>query len=138
MPTKGGDDVLLDTHVLLWWQAGSERLSTRARVRISTAKRILVSPISCWEVAMLVSKGRVRLDRPTAAWVRDLLVQDRVSLAELSPAIAVAAAELADFHGDPADRLLYATARSLQADLLSKDQHLRRYGATHADVRVLW
>ena len=87
---------------------------------------------------MLVAKGRVRLDRPTATWVRDLLVQDRVSAAELTPAIAVAAAELVDFHGDPADRILYATARSLQAQLLTKDQLLHRYGAAQADVGVVW
>ncbi len=138
MPAKCVDDLLLDTHALLWWQAGSGRLSDRARLAISTALRILVSPISCWEVAMLVEKGRVRLDRPTAAWVRDLLVQDRVRAAELTPAIAVAAAELADFHGDPADRLLYATARSVQAAMVSKDQLLQQYGAARAEVAVLW
>jgi PIN domain nuclease of toxin-antitoxin system len=138
MPAKSADDVLLDTHVLLWWQAGSRRLSQRARLRISTVKNILVSPISCWEVAILVAKDRVRLDRPTAVWVRDLLAQDRVLAAQLTPAIAVAAAELADFHGDPADRLLYATARSLQAELLSKDRMLREYAARQADVTVVW
>lgn len=87
---------------------------------------------------MLVVTDRVRLDRPTAAWVRDLLAQDRVHTAELTPAVAAAAAELPDFHGDPADRLLYATARSLQAELLSKDQLLRQYGGAHADVAVVW
>lgn len=138
MPAKPADDVLLDTHALLWWQAGSRRLSNRAKLSMSAAQRLLVSPISCWEVAMLVAKGRVQLDRPTAAWVRDLLAQDRVQAAELTPGIAVAAAELADFHGDPADRLLYATARSLHAHLLSKDQLLRRYGAAQGDVAVVW
>ncbi len=138
MPARPADDLLLDTHALLWWQAGSERLSDKARMRITVAKRVLVSPISCWEVAMLVYKGRVRLDRPTAAWVRDLLVQDRIGLAELTPAVAVAAAELPDFHGDPADRVLYATARSLQADLLSKDRQLQDYGAGRSEVRVTW
>lgn len=131
-------DVLLDTHVLLWWQAGSERLSAMANARISAATRLLVSPISGWEVGMLVGKDRVRLDRPTAAWMRDLLAQDRVEAATLSPAIAVAAAELPDFHGDPADRLLYATARSLQAELLSKDGLLHRYAESDGDVVVVW
>lgn len=138
MPASRGEIILLDTHALLWWQAGSRRLSQRARATVSTAKRILLSPISCWEVAMLVEKGRIRLDRPTAAWVRDVLAQDRVHAAELTPAIAVAAAELADFQGDPADRLLYATARSLQAELLSKDQLLRGYAAKRTDVAVVW
>lgn len=138
MPTKRPSDVVLDTHALLWWQAGSRKLSHRAGLTIEAANRLLVSPISCWEVAMLVAKGRVRLDRPTATWVRDLLVQERVCAAELTPAIATAAGELADFHGDPADRILYATARSLQAELLSKDELLHRYGAEQADVGVVW
>lgn len=87
---------------------------------------------------MLLAKGRISLDRPAAAWVRDVLAQERVNAAELTPAIAVAAAELADFHGDPADRFLYATARSLHAQLLSKDQLLRTYSGAGADVTVVW
>lgn len=138
MPAKFAADVLLDTHALLWWQADAGQLSSRARLAISAADRVLISPISCWEVAMLVQRRRVQLDRPTAAWVRDLLAQDPVHAADLTPAIAVAAAELDDFHGDPADRFLYATARSLQADLLSKDQRLQQYAVRQGDVKVVW
>lgn len=136
--TSRSGDLLLDTHALLWWQARSGRLPARVRDRLAAADRILVSPISCWEIAMLVVKGRVGLDRPTARWARDLLAQDRVAAAELTAATAVAAAELVDFHGDPADRLLYATARSLQAELLSKDRLLQGYAAARGDVAVVW
>src|SRR5690349_14871069 len=69
----------------------------------------MISPITCWEVAMLVEKGRVALDRPLARWVDDLVASE-VDVAELTPAIAAAAGVLDDFHGDPADRLIYATA----------------------------
>lgn len=130
--------ILLDTHALLWWQAESDRLSREARRLIERAGRLLVSPVSCWEIGMLVGKQRVRLDRPTAVWVRDLLADDTVDEAELSPAIAAAAAELPDFHGDPADRFLYATARSLAVQLLSQDRLLRDYADEHRGVSVVW
>ncbi len=132
------EPILLDTHAVLWWQAESDRLPAGARERIAAAGTVLVSPISCWEIAMLVSKQRVRLDRPTTAWVRDLLATDGVELAALTPSIAVAAAELHDFHGDPADCFLYATARLLDVSLLSKDRRLRDYAEPDRTVSVLW
>jgi PIN domain nuclease of toxin-antitoxin system len=130
--------VLLDTHALLWWAASSTRLSATAAASIAAAPTIFISPVTCWEVAMLVVKERVKLDRPTAAWVRDLLAKDRVETAALGPSAAVAAAELPGFHGDPADRQLYATARSLDAVMLTKDQHLHRYAAERGDLTVRW
>lgn len=135
--------VLVDTHALLWWQAQPDearpdRISMPAWEWITAANCVLVSPISCWEVAMLVGKERVRLDRPTAAWIRDVLATDGIGVAELTPGIAVAAADLADFHGDPADRFLYATAKLLDVPLLSKDRLLHGYAETDRTVTVVW
>lgn len=138
MPAERSARVLLDTHALLWWQAESRRLSAGARAALSSARELLVSPISCWETSMLVVKGRIGLDRPTAAWVRDLFAQERVAVAELTPDIAASAAELPEFPGDPADRLIYATARSLHVALVSKDAELRRYAGQHQDCTVTW
>lgn len=134
------DAVLLDTHVVLWWRAGAERLSATARTVIAEARSLLMSPVSCWEISMLVAKQRVRLDRPVQRWVHDLLAEPRVELAELSSTAAVLAGSLPDFHGDPADRLLYATARIAHVPLLSKDRLLTRYGqvSTADPVDVLW
>lgn len=136
MPT--GEPVLLDTHVLVWWRAGSDRLSSVARERLASATRILVSPISCWEVGMLVARDRIRLDRPTAAWVRDLLAGDRMAVAELTASVAVTAAELDGFHGDPADRLLYATARRNGVPLVTKDRLIHRFAEVDGTVTALW
>lgn len=130
--------ILLDTHVLLWWQAESDRLSTVARDHLALATSVLVSPISCWEIGMLVARGRVQLDRPTAAWVRDLLADDRVAIAELTASVAVTAAELDGFHGDPADRLLYATARRQAVPLVTKDRLIHRYAEVDRTVSVVW
>lgn len=85
MPTT--DAILLDTHALLWWQAGSDRLSAVAAAAIDAAARVLISPISCWEVAMLVSRRRVSLDRAVTAWVQDLMTSQQVEVAQLTPAI---------------------------------------------------
>lgn len=138
------DRVLLDTHALLWWQAAQpeqarpERISVRAWEQITDAGCVLVSPISCWEVGMLVGKKRIALDRPTTAWIRDVLAAEGIGVAELTPEVAVAAAELADFHGDPSGRFLYATARCLDVPLLSKDHLLHGYAETDRTVTVIW
>lgn len=87
---------------------------------------------------MLVVRKRVRLDRPMAVWVRDLFAQEGMSIAELTPDIAVAAAQLPGFHGDPADRLIYATARSLRVALVSKDAQMRQYADARGDCTVVW
>jgi PIN domain nuclease of toxin-antitoxin system len=132
--------ILLDTHVLLWWQAGGERLSTAAARAIALADAVLVSPISCWEVATLLSSGRIGLDREVFTWARDLFASDEVQLAPLTPQVAVAAAQLGavGFHGDPADRFLYATALEHSVPLVTKDDSIRSYAGKAGDLRTIW
>jgi PIN domain nuclease of toxin-antitoxin system len=132
--------ILLDTHVLLWWQSGGKRLSARAAREIARAELVLVSPINCWEVAMLLAKDRIALDRDVFMWVSDLLATEGVDSAPLSPTAAVAAGLLssAGFPGDPADRLLYATARDLNVPLVTKDGAIREYARAAKDVRTIW
>lgn len=132
--------VLLDTHVLLWWFAGAARLSNAASRLIDGADRVLVSPISCWEVAMLERHGRIRLDRPVANWIAALLADRRSGVAPLSPEAAGWAGTVDDarFAGDPADRMIYATARDLRVPLVSKDERLHAFAAREGVVRVVW
>ena len=132
------DPLLLDTHTLRWWQAGSDRLSARARRLIDGAPRLFVSAISIWELAMLVGQGTVALDRPVQIWVHDLLADGIVTVAELTPAIAVAAAQLDEFTGDHADRILYATAVHNQLSLVTKDNRLADYARTRGDATIEW
>ena len=136
MPTP--ERILLDTHALLWWQAESDRLSDTARAHIDAASTVFISPISCWEISMLVAKDRIRLDRPTTVWVNDLLADPSIHVAELTPTIAVDAGQLDDFHGDPADRLIYATSRATGGVLISKDRRLHDYSPPVAPVTVIW
>ncbi len=131
--------VLLDTHALLWWQAGGERLSRRATRVIDDATTVFVSPLTCWEVATLHRLGRIALDRAPVSWVQDLLRQDRISEAPLTPEAATWAGGLGEvFAGDPVDRLLYATARDLRIPLVSKDDRLHDFAALTGDVHVIW
>lgn len=129
--------IVLDTHAWLWWVAAPERLSKRARAAIDDATEIGVSAISAWEVAMLEQRGRIALDRPAPLWVRAALTTDpRVVELALDATVAVAAATLASegMHGDPADRFIYATARSRDARLVTRDAELR----AHDRARTVW
>ena len=131
--------ILLDTHVLLWWQNGGDRLSKRARDAIASSG-VLVSPISFWEIAMLLAKGRIEVDRDPAVWSHDLLQSEKVDVAPLSATAALAAGFLpvAGFEGDPADALLYATARELDIPLVTKDRNIRSHARVQRDLRVIW
>jgi PIN domain nuclease of toxin-antitoxin system len=135
---RSAEPILLDTHVVLWWKAGGERLSAPARSAIDAATEVLISALSCWEIAMLVAKGRVALDRPIGEWVADLLAGERLALAPLSPSAAVAAAGLLDFHGDPVDRLLVATAAELAVPLVTKDRKIAEHAASRGGPTVIW
>jgi PIN domain nuclease of toxin-antitoxin system len=132
--------ILLDTHVLLWWRADGRRLSREALRAIESASSILVSPISFWEVGVLESKGRIRLDRDPFDWVRDLLREERVSAVAISPSAAMFAGRLPrlGFPGDTADALLYATAMQEQVPLVTKDQRLRLFATDRRDIKTVW
>lgn len=124
--------VLLDTHAWVWLLNGDRRLGPKARkaVQRSLAEgAVQVSAISPWEVAMLVAKGRLILDRDVDAWVRAALAVPGIRLEPLSPEVAVASTRLpGTIHPDPADRIIAATVRHLGSTLLTADQLLLGYG----------
>lgn len=126
-------DVLLDTHVLIWLLNGDRTLSPAAVAEIERAAReatVFVSAITPWEIGMLVAKGRLTLTRDVQEWVYEALRQPGVALAPLEPVIAVASTRLpGTIHGDPADRLIAATARHVGALLVTADDRLLAYGA---------
>ena len=121
--------VVLDTHVWLWLASDPDRLSSPATEAIGAADTIGVPAICCWEVAMLVQKGRIALDRPPPVWVRAALAAEGILAMPLAPEVAVAAGMLdeKEFPGDPADRMIYATARAAGAALVTRDEKLRSY-----------
>jgi PIN domain nuclease of toxin-antitoxin system len=121
--------IVLDTHAWIWWLSAPERLSPAARDTIANATALGVSTLSVWELATLERKGRISLDRDVRDWVRRALSDDRVAAIAPGADVAVAAARLDPqaFPGDPADRFIYATARSLETPLVTRDARLREF-----------
>jgi PIN domain nuclease of toxin-antitoxin system len=132
--------VLLDTHVLVWLLAGNARLGKSARTAIrkaADAGEVHVSSITPWEIALLVSKGRLILEMDVGEWVQAALSQPGIRLEPLSPEIAVASTRLPGIlHADPADRILIATARHIGATLITADSLLLDYSRA-GHVRTL-
>jgi PIN domain nuclease of toxin-antitoxin system len=128
--------IVLDTHAWLWWVAEPGRLSPAARRAIDDADAIGVCTMSAWEVAMLVQRGRISLDREVATWVRQALARERIEVLPPSADVAVAAGLLdrERFPGDPVDRLIYATARANRAALVTRDERIRGFD----DRVVVW
>jgi PIN domain nuclease of toxin-antitoxin system len=123
--------LLLDTHTLVWSINEGRKLGNGAKESIRAAgdeERVLVSAITPWEVALLVSKGRLTLETDVMDWVRDALAIPGVTLVGLDPEIAVASTRLPfEMHADPADRILVATARHLGAALVTADEALLEF-----------
>ena len=117
--------VLLDTNALLWFWFGDNKLGRKARQTIERAWQrgeATVSAISFWEFAMLREKGRITVLHDVASWRRTLFEEGLVEIA-VDGEIGIRANELAVFHGDPADRLIVATA--LQGhQLVTSDQRI--------------
>lgn len=125
--------IILDTHVWLWWTSEPKRLSRRAATTIRRADKIGVCTISVFELAERVQHGQIALDLPLRTWVRLALTQQRVEALPLTAEIGLDAAELR-FQGDPADRVIYATARDADARLVTRDERLRDFDRE----RTLW
>lgn len=122
--------ILLDTHIWVWWVSGDAALSQShgELIRAHEDSGIAVSAFSCWEVAMLFARGRLVASLPPLEWIERALTYPGGRLIELTPRIAVDATSLpGDFHRDPADRILVATARALGCPLVSADARILGY-----------
>lgn len=120
--------IVLDTHVWLWFRSAPTLLAAGARDVIA-GETLAVSSISCWEVATLSRLGKIELDRDIDAWIgRALAEAPSVSAIAVSREIAVAAGQLGSaFPGDPADRIIFATAVTQKCSLVTKDGRLQSY-----------
>ncbi|GAB7125591.1 type II toxin-antitoxin system VapC family toxin [Silvimonas sp. JCM 19000] len=125
--------LVIDTHVLIWFLSGDEKLGSRAVDLLedaAAANSLFVSAITPWEIGMLVSKSRLKLAKDVGDWVADAMALPGIRLAALDPKIAIASTRLPwEFHGDPADRIIVATARALEIPLMTADLKLLDYGA---------
>ncbi len=89
-----------------------------------------LAAISIWEIALLASRARITLARPTLEWVEAALASSRAELEPLTPVISVDSCALPPgLHGDPADRIIVATARCTGSVLLTRDRRMLDYAA---------
>jgi PIN domain nuclease of toxin-antitoxin system len=127
--------VVLDTHIVHWWSAEPERLSRTAAQALSEADELAVAAISWFELAWLASHERIVLTIPIRSWLEQLAAQVRT--VGITAAIADTAVALpSSFPGDPADRLIYATAIEHGWRLVTKDGRLRAH--RHPRPIALW
>jgi len=117
--------LLLDTHVLLWWQRDDRRLGAAARRAIALADIVWVSAVSGWEVSIKSALGRLRLDEPFHV----LVAADDFTELPMTLAHTTQLQQLAPHHADPFDRMLVAQALAERATIVSHDRALAPYGA---------
>lgn len=122
--------VLLDTHIWVWWLTPGSPLSRAERNALdaSAARReLFLSAVSLWEAQMLHAKRRLELPLPFADWLARATDERMISVVPLSVEVVLALDALpASFHGDPADRLIVATARAHAMPLATHDAAIRR------------
>ena len=125
---------VLDTHVLIWLLTNNPRLSAATSAAVqqaATTNHVYISAITPWEIAMLTAKKRLTLTCDVQTWLDDALRLPGFSLAPLDIQVAVDSTRLPGaIHGDPADRIIVATARQYHATLVTADDALLQYGQT--------
>ena len=130
--------ILLDTHVWVWWLSNPDKLPTMARKAVKDAAKnraIYISSISAWEVALLVSKGRLTFTMDARDWIVRSEALPFFHFVPIDNAIAIRSVRLPEpFHKDPADRIIVATAMTMGMALVSSDSKILKY----SHVKTIW
>ena len=133
-------DFLLDTCAVIWIANGDplrEPAAGTLEEALAHGGRLSVSPMTAWEVAMLVGKGKIALSLDPEVWFERFQTLPGVALAAMPPAVLIASCALPGTPpADPVDRILAATARVFGCTLVTRDRHLLAYGG-HGHVRVM-
>jgi PIN domain nuclease of toxin-antitoxin system len=122
--------IILDTHIWFWWNQDSPQITEFQKEIISDSRKdgIGICSISLIEISRLVDRGRLILPKPLKEWFSIALAEEGVLLIPITPAIALEAYSLpAEFHKDPADRIIVATARVHDCPLMTIDQEILAY-----------
>ena len=122
--------ILLDTHMWLWWVQDVDRLTNKHEeiIQEHEGEGLGVSIFSCWEIAKLVELQRITLPLPIAEWLALALTYPNIKLLPITPEIVVDSTQLpGEFHRDPADQIIVATARVHKIPLLTVDGKILKY-----------
>ena len=123
-------NLLLDTHIWIWWANRSNKLDKKIIRMLDNAQSgsLHLSAISCWEVAKLVQKRKLILSEPVNLWIKSALSAPALVLEQLSPEISIESTQLpGNFHNDPADQIIVATARLHKFTLITADSLILNY-----------
>ena len=131
--------IVIDTHILLWWVNRSGSLSDAAEKAIKETldsdSEVIISSISSWEISMLIEKGRLVLSMDVESWIDMVSQIDGVRFIPVDNEISVKSTLLpGEFHKDPADRMIVATARKLAVPLITADEKIIHY----EHVKTIW
>ena len=119
--------IVLDTHAWVWWVHEDAHLTETQKSAIAASETdvVGVSAISCWEIAKLVEYDRLDLSTPLDEWFEQALSYPGVQLLALTPEIAIESTRLpGEFHRDPADQIIVATARVYDCPLVTSDEKI--------------
>jgi PIN domain nuclease of toxin-antitoxin system len=120
--------IVLDTHIWLWWvNNDTDNLGSTRKEQIESSDIVAVSAISCFEVAWLERHGRIVLPFERTRWFERALAGSAITLVSITPQIASIAVDLPEYHRDPQDRLIIATAIAQDAYLMSLDKQFSNY-----------
>ncbi len=131
--------IVIDTHILVWWVSGDKALSAKATKAIKDTlnndDEVIVSSISAWEISMLINKDRLILSMDVESWLDEVVQIDGVRFMPVDNEISIKSTMLpGEFHKDPADRMIVATARKLAVPLVTADEKIREY----QHVKTIW
>ncbi len=132
--------IVLDTQALVWWVNGDRQLSSRAKTVITKEiaaedGTVVISSISAWEIAMLVNADRLTLTMGVDDWLTTVSEIEGVRFVPIENEVVVESTRLpGEFHKDPADRMIVALARHLNAPLVTADTKIRAY----KHVKSVW
>ena len=121
--------IILDTHIWIWWIDKHEKLTAKNRNLIEQYRHegLGISVISCWEIAKLVEKHRLKFECSVEEWLNSALAYPKIQLLDLTLPIILQSTQLEGFHQDPADQIIVATAKVYDCPLLTQDTKILKY-----------
>ncbi len=130
--------ILLDTHTIIWWLVGSDKLSPRAKkviIEAKSKKSVYISSISVWEIALLIKKGELDLGMDFLMWINKLEQISSIHFVPVDNSIASGSVFLDNLtHKDPADRIIISTAQILNCPIVTADRKIQNYKS----VKTIW
>lgn len=134
------DRILMDTHIIVDLVLSGTKPKDDVLDKIENSRNtssLFISSITLWEIAMLVSKKRIEVYKPMLEFLEEISNIDGLSVVDINPKIASESVILNDFHLDPSDRIIVATARIMNATLITRDSKIISWNNENRLVRII-